>query len=137
MTIEKLIEHFGNSYGQYLSEAARGIDESPLVTHWEPKSFSREVTFQEDIKNWQVIAKTLAELVKEVLIDMRHHGYKARTITIKIRFQDFKTFTRATTVADYTDSEEEIRKAAFAGLKRIHLNNRVRLIGVRSSNLQK
>jgi DNA polymerase IV len=134
---EILFDNFGKSYGHYLYEASRGIDDSPLITHWEPKSFSREVTFQEDIKNWQVIAKTLAELAKEVSTDMKHHGYKARTITIKIRFHDFKTFTRATTIADYTDSEEEIRKAAFAGLKRIDLHKRVRLIGVRSSNVQK
>jgi len=134
---EILFDHFGKSYGHYLYEASRGIDDSPLITYWEPKSFSREVTFQEDIKNWQVIAKTLAELVKEVSTDMKHHGYKARTITVKIRFHDFKTFTRATTITNYADSEEEIRKAAFAGLKRIDLNKRVRLIGVRSSNLQK
>jgi DNA polymerase IV len=45
LPLEKLLEYFGNSYGQYLYEAARGIDESPLVTRWEPKSFSRETTF--------------------------------------------------------------------------------------------
>ena len=60
LPLEKLLEYFGNSYGQYLYEAARGIDESPLVTHWEPKSFSRETTFQEDVRDWQVIARTLA-----------------------------------------------------------------------------
>lgn len=136
LPLETLFDNFGKSYGHYLYEASRGIDDSPLITHWEPKSFSRELTFQEDIKNWQIIAKTLAELVKEVSTDMKHHGYKTRTITIKIRFNDFQTFTRATTIADYTDSEEEIRKAAFAGLKRIDLNKRVRLIGVRASNLQ-
>ena len=108
LPLEKLIENFGKSYGHYLYEASRGIDNSPLITHWEPKSFSRELTFQEDIKNWQIIAKTLAELVKEVSTDMKHHGYKARTITIKIRFNDFQTFTRAKTIPDYTDSEEEI-----------------------------
>ena len=60
LTLENLIEHFGNSYGQYLYDASRGIDDSPLITHWEPKSISRETTFQEDIKNWQTIARTLA-----------------------------------------------------------------------------
>ena len=44
----------------FLYEAARGMDESPLVTHWEPKSFSSETTFQEDVRDWQVIARTLA-----------------------------------------------------------------------------
>jgi DNA polymerase-4 len=135
--LEKLIENFGNSYGQYLYDASRGIDESPLITHWEPKSISRETTFQEDVKNWQVIARTLAELTKEVVADMQDSGYQAKTVTIKIRFGDFQTLTRAKTMADYTDSEEEIRKTAFACLKRIDLNKRVRLIGVRATNLEK
>jgi Nucleotidyltransferase/DNA polymerase involved in DNA repair len=68
---------------------------------------------------------------------MQDSGYKARTVTIKIRFSDFETKTRAKTLTDYTDSEEEMRKAAFACLKRIDLNKRVRLIGVRASNLEK
>ena len=136
LPVQQLIENFGNSYGQYLYEAARGIDESLLITHWEPKSFSRETTFQEDVKDWQVIARTLADLTKDVVDDMRGHQYKARTITIKIRFNDFETFTRAMTIAHCTDSEEEIRKAAFACLKRIELKKRVRLVGVRASNFQ-
>ena len=137
LTLENLIEHFGNSYGQYLYEASRGIDDSPLITHWEPKSISRETTFQEDVKNWQSIARTLAELAREVVADMRDDGYSAKTVTIKIRFSDFQTLTRAKTMADYTNSGEEIRKAAFACLKRIELNKRVRLIGVRATNLTK
>jgi DNA polymerase-4 len=136
-SIEKLIETFGNSYGHYLYDASRGIDDSPLVTHWQPKSISRETTFQEDVKNWQVIARTLAELTKEVVAEMQEHGYQTRTVTIKIRFSDFQTLTRAKTIPAYTDAEEEIRKAAFACLKRIDLNKRVRLIGVRASNLEK
>jgi DNA polymerase-4 len=135
--LEKLIEYFGNSYGRYLYDASRGIDDSQLITHWEPKSISRETTFQEDVKNWQVIARTLAELTKEVVADMQDDGYSAKTVTIKIRFSDFQTLTRAKTMADYTDAEEEIRKAAFACLKRVDLNKRVRLIGVRTTNLEK
>jgi DNA polymerase-4 len=68
---------------------------------------------------------------------MREGGYSAKTITIKIRFNDFQTLTRAKTMLDYTDSVEEIRKAAFACLKRIDLNKRVRLIGVRATYLKK
>jgi len=136
LPIEKLLEHFGNSYGHYLYDASRAIDDSPLITHWEPRSMSRETTFQDDVKNWQVIAGTLADLTRDVHADMKEHGYKARTITIKIRFSDFETFTRAMTISDYTDSEEEIRKAAFACLKRIELKKKVRLVGVRASNFQ-
>lgn len=132
-----LIEHFGNSYGQYLYDSARGIDDSPLITHWEAKSISREITFEKDVLDWQLIAKTLAALTKEVAGDMRDGGRRAKTVTVKIRFGDFQTLTRAKTMADYTDSEEELRKAAFACLKRIDLIKKVRLIGVRAGNLEK
>jgi len=137
LSAQTLIQRFGPSYGEYLYEAARGIDESPVITHWEPKSFSRETTFEGDVKDWQVIARTIAELTKEVVSDLKRKGYCARTVTLKIRFDDFRTFTRAKTISDYSDSEEEIRKTAFACLKRIELNKRVRLIGVRASNMEK
>jgi DNA polymerase-4 len=132
-----LIRRFGVSYGQYLYEAARGMDESPLVTQWEPKSFSRETTFQIDVKDWQVIAKTIAELTKEVVTDLVRKGYSARTITLKIRFDDFRTITRGTTIQEYSASEDVIRRAAFACLKRIDLKRKVRLIGIRVTNLEK
>ncbi len=137
MPLEKLTEHFGPSYGNYLYEASKGVDESPLVTHWEPKSSSREITFQRDTNDWQTIAKTLAGLTKEVSEDLKHSGYAGKTVTVKIRFDDFKTYTRAKTMAEFTDSNEVIRKAAFEALSRIKLEKKVRLIGVRVSGLKK
>ncbi|TAL23510.1 MAG: DNA polymerase IV [Nitrospirae bacterium] len=135
--LEKLINHFGPSYGNYLYEASRGIDESPLVTHWEPKSSSRETTFQRDTNDWQTIARTLAGLTKEVSEDLKHSGYIGKTVTIKIRFDDFKTYTRAKTMDEFTDSNETIRKTAFESLGRIKLEKKVRLIGARVSGLKK
>ncbi len=137
LSLERLTEEFGRSYGSYLYEASRGIDESSLVTHWEPKSISRETTFQRDVDNWQVIAKTLAELTKEVVINMKEEDYQGRTVTLKIRFNDFKTYTRAKTLSGHTDSEEEVRKAVFDCLRRVELKKKVRLIGVRVSYLKK
>jgi len=137
LPLDELLHRFGKSYGGYLYDASRGIDDSPLVTHWEPKSMSREKTFQADIANWQIIAKSLAELARDVADDMKAHRYRARTFTVKIRFSDFETITRALTIGGMTDTEEEIRKAAFACLKRIELKKRVRLIGVRASHLEK
>lgn len=137
LPLEKLTEAFGKSYGSYLYESSRGIDESTLVTHWEPKSISRETTFQRDVDNWQVIAKTLAELTKEVVISLRGEGYQGRTVTLKIRFKDFKTYTRAKTLDRHTQSEAEIRKAAFDCLARVDLKKKVRLIGIRMGHLKK
>jgi DNA polymerase-4 len=137
MPLNILIEHFGKSFGNYLYEASRGIDETPLITHWEPKSVSREVTFQKDIENWQVIAKNLAELTREVVNEMKHSGYKGRTVTVKVKFSDFKIQTRAKTLNEPTDSADVIRRAAFQCLGRIELKKKVRLIGVKIGKLEK
>jgi DNA polymerase-4 len=135
VSLDALIEHFGKSYGQYLYEAARGIDESPLVTHWEPKSASRETTFQSDTDNWQTIAKNLADLVREVANDLRERGYRSRNVTVKIRFSDFQTQTRARTLPEPTDDLETLRREAFACLNRFELKKKVRLVGVRAGRL--
>ncbi len=134
---DHLIQQFGRSCGQYLREASRGIDASPLVTQWEPKSTSRETTFEYDIADWQVLAKTLVNLTKEALDDLSARSYRVRTVTVKIRFSDFETHTRAKTMSIPSDSEEDIRKAAFECLKRFELAKKVRLIGVRLSGLEK
>jgi DNA polymerase-4 len=137
LQMEALVDSFGPSYGNYLYHASRGIDDSPLITDWEPKSISRETTFQKDMASWQFIAKTLADLTKEVVTDMKDSSFKARTVTVKVRFSDFETVTRATTIPHATDREDEIRKAAFASLKRVEIKKRVRLIGMRASHLER
>ena len=137
LPLEKLIEEFGQSYGNYLYEASRGVDESELMTHWEPKSISKETTFQRDIDNWQLIAKNLVELTQDAVASMKEEGYQGRTVTVKVRFMDFKTYTRAKSLDKMTDSEGEIRRAAFDCLSRFELKKKVRLIGVRISNLEK
>lgn len=137
LPLEMLMERFGKSYGRYLFQASSGIDESPLITHWEPKSISRETTFQNDINNWQVIAKNLADLTKEVVLDMKGQKYQCQNVTVKIRFSDFETHTRARTLEKATDSPDEIRKAAFSCLSRIELKKRVRLIGLRVAKLER
>lgn len=135
LPLETLIEHFGRSYGQYLYEASRGRDDAPLVTHWEPKSSSRETTFEADTGLWQTIAKCLADLVREVAADLKERGHKCRNVTVKIRFGDFQTQTRAKTLSEPTDDFEILRREAFACLSRFELKKKVRLVGFRVGGL--
>lgn len=135
--LEKLVEAFGPSHGAFLHQAARGMDDRPLVTHWEPKSHSREITFQRDTGNWQTIARTLAGLSREVAGDLREEGVKGRKVGIKVRFSDFETHTREKTLNAATDSADAVRKAAFDCLGRIELKKKVRLLGVRVGELEK
>ena len=137
VSLEKLVEHFGRSYGHYLYEASRGIDDSPLVTHWEPKSISRETTFQTDSDHWQTIARNLADLTRETVTELKERGYRAKNVTVKIRFSDFKTQTRARTLDAPTDNLEVLRKAAFYCLGNFELKTKIRLVGVRISGLVK
>jgi DNA polymerase-4 len=135
--LEQLLELFGESYGYFLYDAARGIDDRPLVTQWEPKQRSRERTFQRDTSDWQTVAKMLAQLSRDVAEELREDGLRARTIGIKLRFANFETLTRDKTLTTATDSAELIRKAAFDCLGRIELKRPVRLLGVRVGALEK
>jgi len=133
--LDQLRERFGQSYGQFLYQAAHGIDDRPLVTHWEPKQRSRERTFQQDTDDWQTIARRLAELARGVAQDLQEDGYAGRTVGIKVRFADFETHTRDKTLPEPTSDALTIRRAAFGCLSRITLDRRVRLLGVRVGEL--
>jgi DNA polymerase-4 len=133
--LDELVERFGRSYGAFLHDAARGIDDEPIVTHWEPKSRSRETTFEHDTSEWQKISQTLAELAREVAEELREEGYRGRAVGIKLRYADFETHTRVKTLPVPTDDETIIRKAAFECLGRLNLDRKVRLLGVRVGEL--
>jgi DNA polymerase IV len=129
-----LIARFGKSYGAWMHEAAHGRDARPVVTISEPKSRSRETTFEDDLHpkhDWNTLAAWMVKLSKQVAEDLKKRQLKGRTIGIKIRTDDFKIITRDKTLATPTDDEREIRKAAFECFQRTNAKRRLRLIGVR------
>lgn len=133
--LERLRAVFGPSYSRFLYESARGIDDRPVVTHREPKSSSRETTFPRDVSDWNTISSTLARLAHQVARDLKASGHLGRKVAVKLRYSNFETHTRETTLAIPTDSPTEIRKAAFACLQRLALGRRIRLLGVRVGDL--
>lgn len=130
-----LARRFGTSMAAFMHAAANGRHDTPVVTVREPKSRSRETTFQDDVADWQEIARTLAKLSARVAEDLRTRGYVGRTVGIKLRFADFQTVTRDRTLAEAVADARTIRLAAFDCLKRIELDRRVRLVGVRVTDL--
>jgi len=134
--VEVLTREFGNSYGNFLYRASRGIDDRPLVTQWVPKSSSRETTFQHDTKDWRILSDTLLELAQKATDDILKDGLKARTITVKVRTADFETHTRGKTLKEATDDISIIRRIALSNLKRFDLRKSVRLIGIRLDGLR-
>ena len=133
-----LCEQFSPRYGQWLHRAAHGQDDRPLDLNPEPRSRSRETTFQNDlhpVRDWQVLAQTIAALSKQVGEDLKKRGYRGRTVGIKLRFSDFQTVTRDRTVDTPLDEGSSIRRLAFECLGRIALERPVRLVGVRVGEL--
>lgn len=133
-----LMEHFGRSYGAWLYDAARGIDDRPIVMESDPKSVSRETTFERDLhpkQDRQQLGEVFTSLCQRVAGDLKRKGVVGRTVGIKLRYEDFHTVTRDLTLTEPTDDPQTIRRAAGECLKRIPLNKRLRLLGVRLSAL--
>jgi DNA polymerase-4 len=123
----------GEHHGAYLHRICRGQDTSPVVTEWEPRSISRETTYQYDTNRREIIVRTIADLAGPVVRDLRAEGMRAKTVTVKIRYRDFKTHTRALTMPEATDDAARIREVAVSLLDRFALDRPVRLVGVRVS----
>ena len=133
-----LVENFGRSYGAWMNDAAHGRDERPVVTYSEPKSISRETTFENDlhaVADRAALSRIFTELCERVAADLLRKGYATKTIGIKLRFDDFKTVTRDHTIDLPTQDAATILRAARECLKRVPLERRIRLLGVRTGAL--
>jgi len=136
--VEFLIEHFGKHYGRWMHEAAHGRDERPVETESEPKSISRETTFDRDLdprRDRAELSGILIALCEGVSRDLQRKGYLGKAIGIKLRFDDFRTLTRVSTQVEATDQASAILAAARECLKRVPLDRRLRLLGVRAATL--
>lgn len=133
-----LVQHFGPSYGAWLHAAAHGRDDRPVVTESEPVSMSRETTFAHDLHALHdkaelgVIFTRLCERVAE---DLQRKGYAGRTIGIKLRYGNFKSVTREITLDTFTQDARTIRRIAGQCLRRVPLEQSLRLLGVRVGSL--
>ena len=133
-----LVQRFGRHYGVWLHEVANGIDEREVVTTFEPKSISRETTFERDLHprhDRAELTPILTALCTQLADDLKRKGYVSRTIGIKLRYDDFRRVTRDLTIEVPTDDAAAIRRAAGECLRRVPLDQRLRLIGVRAGAL--
>ena len=133
-----LVEHFGKSFGAWLHEAAHGRDERPVVTESETKSISRETTFHRDlhaVRDRAELGAILTRLCEQLGADLAKKGYAAKTLGIKLRFDDFRIATRDVTLPAHASQAGDIRHHAGQCLKRVDLSRRLRLIGVRAGGL--
>ena len=133
-----LMERFGRSYGAWMHEAAHGRDERAVVTRSEPKSISRETTFEDDlhaVRDRERLSRIFTDLCVRLAADLARKGYVGKTIGLKLRYDNFKTVTRDRTLDAPTGDAAAIRRAAGECLKRVPLDRRIRLLGVRVGSL--
>ena len=127
---EDLMHALGGSLGMHLHELAMGHDERPVVPNWEPKSISNETTFEEDTRDHDLLVTTIRKLAESVGRRLRRENYRARKVTLKLRYEPFETHTRQVSVRKPIDSDEEIIRLALSLFEQFSLTRRIRLIGV-------
>ena len=132
---KELVSLFGEN-GRDLWKHANGIDNRPVVTEYETKSVSQETTFNVDVKEQKTLEKTLREQSRDVARQLRKNDLAGKTVKIKIRWPDFTTLTRQTTLPTSTDNEDEIYRAAVKLMNTVRKPNQaVRLLGVGVSGI--
>ena len=123
-------------YGVQGYEFANGIDNSEVIEEYETKSIGRDTTFEKDVDDAEQIFQVLDGLAEEVHEDVIANGFKFKTITVRVRYQHFDTYTRSKSLLFPTNDLDILRNNAKRLIAHfLRGNNKVRLIGVRVSNL--
>jgi DNA polymerase-4 len=126
---------FGKA-GVALWQRAQGIDPREVVPWTPPKSESAEVTLDEDTRDLDILRTWLLRHAERVGASLRRHCLAGRTVTLKIKYADFRQMTRQVTLPHRVNSTETIYDTACAILNGIELADRVRLIGVGVSGFE-
>ncbi len=132
-----LIRALGEASGAHLYELAWGRDPRTVVPDEPDRSTGAEETFASDVDDPVIIHRELLRLAERTAGNLRSGGHAARTVTIKIRFADFKTITRSKTLHQATDVGHEIYRLACELFDGLGLDRaRIRLVGVRAEGLR-
>jgi DNA polymerase IV len=130
-----LIKRFGK-HGLEMARHARGIDPSPIVTVHAVKSISQETTFNRDVRNETELRQTLNDLATQVATRLQKNNLRGITVKLKLRWPDFTTLTRQTTLSRATDQAEMISLIAEQLFDKVWKPGKaVRLLGVGISGL--
>ncbi len=115
---------------------AQGLDDRTVVPETAPKSIGRETTFEQDLYTFEDCKAAILELSGQTGYRLRNKGYSGRTLTLKVKFKDFKTITRSISSEGEISCDEEIFALSVKLLQGVSYQNGVRLLGVTVSNLQ-
>lgn len=123
-------------WGLDLADKARGIDDSPVQPHHEAKSISAEETFAEDTDDLSFLEQELARLTEKVGYQLRQEGKLAGCVAIKLRYENFETLTRQQIIPFTSSDRQFIQKARELLHQHYQRGRKLRLLGVRLSQLE-
>lgn len=130
-----LVGMLGPSLGRHLGRLARGIDPRAVEPDQRAKSIGHEETFPTDRHDVAALGREVVRMADAVAWRLRRAEVAARTVTLKVRFGDFRTITRSVTLAAPVDEAPALARAAGALLAEIDTTPGVRLLGVTGSGL--
>jgi DNA polymerase-4 len=131
-----LIRNFGKA-GLFFFDIARGIDERQVEPDQERKSVGTELTYEKDLTTRFEIIAELYKLEKELMDRLEHANATGRTITLKVKFSDFRQITRSKTLQNYISDFPTLHKEVSALRKSLKLEGvGIRLLGVSISNME-
>jgi DNA polymerase-4 len=131
-----LVRNFGK-IGLFYYNIVRGIDERPVENDQERKSIGTELTFDKDLTTRFEIVAELYKIEKELINRLEHSETAGRTVTLKIKFADFRQITRSKTLQNYIRDFDTLHREVAAIRKSLRLEGtRIRLLGVSISNLE-
>ena len=135
-SLEDLQRLFGERWGRQLWEFAHGRDRRRVEPPSRPKSISSETTYEHDQPSWEAVWPNIKQFVVDMEHGLERWSLSARTVTLKVRFQDFTTITRSHTPMVPVRQADEIMRVARKLVDRVPLDGRrIRLVGLGGSNL--
>ncbi len=134
--LQSLVRNFGKA-GKFYYDIVRGVDERPVEPESERKSIGTELTYEKDLTTRFEIVAELYKVEKELMGRIKQAGTSGRTITLKIKFSDFRQITRSKTLQNYVHDFDTLHKEVTVIRKSIRLEGtRIRLLGVSISNFE-
>jgi DNA polymerase-4 len=130
-----LVGALGRSQGAHLHDLANGIDPRPVVPDRRPKSIGHEQTYARDLRQRSDLDRELTGMCDAVASRLRAGAVAGRTVTLKVRFGDFRTITRSVTLPSAVDDASALRRNAGQLLDAVDTTPGVRLLGVSVSQL--
>lgn len=136
---EVFMQSLFGKLGQHFLDLANGRDVRRVCSESKTKSISHETTFEQDIDDMSVLRSYLSDLCEQVAARLRSKSYNAKTISIKLRFPDFKTITRSISLSEAENNTQVLMDNAvslFLNAMQQH-KSAIRLIGMGVSGLSK